>query len=248
MKVISYVKKEDIIREETKTGFLYGVMLPGCMEGVSTKKCVLEKGNSISPERYPDKAVALFIFKGTGSIKTSNKIFNVTERCVFCPNFNNEIYTITADTEMEYLELIQELSETDKKHFGMYHIVLPWFNSFSNWHLYTEGFRAEELHSYAILHQYYLGRMSLGEVVGPGEAHLEPHSHPELYQWYYGLPGTDPFLFKANDEETIVHEGDWVCIPNKVFHIVSPLKTGDYIDYVWFEMVIPGKEICPYFY
>ena len=38
------------------------------------------------------------------------------------------------------------------------------------------------------------------------------------------------------------------CIPNEVYHIVSPKKSGDYIDYVWFEMVVPGKEMCPYFY
>jgi mannose-6-phosphate isomerase-like protein (cupin superfamily) len=149
---------------------------------------------------------------------------------------------------MEYLEFIQEFTENDKKHFEMYHIILPWFNSFSDWHLYTEGFRAEELRTYAILHQYYLGRMSLGEVVGPAEARLEPHTHPELYQWFYGLPGTDPFLFKAEEEEITVNEGDWICIPNRVSHIVSPKKTGDHIDYVWFEMVVSGKEMCPYFY
>lgn len=248
MKVISYVKKEDIALNEIKPDYFRGEMLPGSMEGVITNKCILKKGSSISPELYSDKAVALFFFNGTGSIKTSDKTFSITERCLYCPNFDKEVYTITADTDLEYLEFIQEFSDDDKKHFEMYHIVLPWFNSFSNWHLYTEGFRDEELRSYAILHQYYLGRMSMGEVVGPAEARLEPHSHPELYQWFYALPGTDSFFFKANDEEITVNEGDWICIPNQVSHIVSPMKTGDHIDYVWFEVVVPGKEMCPYYY
>ena len=168
--------------------------------------------------------------------------------CLFCPDFDHEEYSIEADTEMEYLELSQRMSEEDWKHHEMYHIVLPWFHTHSNWHLYIEGFRASELKSYAVLHQYYVSRMSLGEVTGPGEARLEPHTHPELYQWFYGLPGTDPFLFKAQDEEVEVREGDWICIPNEVAHIVSPMKSGDYIDYVWFEVVVPGKEMCPYFY
>ena len=248
MKYISYIKKEDMVMTEAGEGYSRCEMLPGSMEGVTASKCEIKAGCTIRPKLYENKAAALFIFKGTGSIRAGEKTFEIKERCLFCPNFANEAYEITADTDMEYLELLQEMTEEDWKHFEMYHIVLPWFNTFSNWHLYTEGFRGDELKSYAILHQYYVSRMSLGEVVGPGEAKLEPHKHPELYQWFYGLPGTDPFIFKAQDDEIEVKEGDWICIPNEVYHIVSPKKSGDYIDYVWFEMVVPGKEMCPYFY
>lgn len=45
-----------------------------------------------------------------------------------------------------------------------------------------------------------------------------------------------------------VEEGDWICIPNETYHIVSPKKDNDYVDYVWFEVVVPGLEMCPYFY
>lgn len=248
MNVISYVKREDISCNQIADGFFRGEMLPGAMEGVFTSKCRIERGCRVVPACYPDRATTLFIFKGTGRIKSGEKVFEITERCLFCPDFDHEEYSIEADTEIEYLELSQMMSEEDWKHHEMYHIVLPWFNTYSHWHLYIEGFRASELKSFAVLHQYYVSRMSLGEVTGPGEARLEPHTHPELYQWFYGLPGTDPFLFKAQDEEIEVREGDWICIPNQVPHIVSPMKTGDYIDYVWFEVVVPGKEICPYFY
>jgi len=90
--------------------------------------------------------------------------------------------------------------------------------------------------------------MSIGEVVGSGNAKLDPHKHPELFQWFYGLPGTDPFLFKAEGDEINVKEGDWICIPNEVFHIVSPKNDNAHIDYVWFEVVVQGREMCPYFY
>lgn len=248
MSVISYMKRENIDMVPISDGFFRGEMLSGAMEGVSTSKCVVKEGHTVQPEQYKDRAVSLFIYQGTGRIYSGDKTFEITEKCLFCPDFDNEAYTIQADTEIQYLELTQKMTEEDWKHFEMYHIVLPWFNTKSNWHLYIEGFRASELKSFAILHQYYVSRMSLGEVVGPGEARLEPHTHPELYQWFYGLPGTDPFIFKAENDEIEVREGDWICIPNHVPHIVSPMKTGDYIDYVWFEMVVPGKEMCPYFY
>ena len=248
MNIISYVKREDILFHRVSEGYYRGEMLPGAMEGIFTNKCRIEAGARVWPACYADRVTALFIFKGTGRIRSGSQVFEITERCLFCPDFDHEEYSIEADTEMEYLELSQRMSEEDWKHHEMYHIVLPWFHTHSNWHLYIEGFRASELKSYAVLHQYYVSRMSLGEVTGPGEARLEPHTHPELYQWFYGLPGTDPFLFKAQDEDVEVREGDWICIPNEVAHIVSPMKSGDYIDYVWFVVVVPGKEMCPYFY
>lgn len=248
MDYITHVKKQSIEMKELTKGYFKGEMLPGSMPGVTTNRCTLKAGMQAEPERYANKAVSIFVFSGIGKIKTTKKTFRIVERCLFCPDFDNHSYQIEADSDIEYLELIQDMTNEDWKHYEMYHIVLPWFNSFSNWHLYTEGFRDEELKSYAILHQYYVSRMSLGEVVGPGEAKLEPHIHPELYQWFYGLPETDTFIFKAGEEMVEVEPGDWICIPNNVSHIVSPKKTGDFIDYVWFEMVVPGKEMCPYFY
>lgn len=248
MNIISYIKRENIRMVQESDGIIRGEMLQGAMDGVYTNRCVVEAGKTVEPKRFKNRAVSLFIFDGTGKILAGDKTFAITEKCLFCPDFDNEVYKIQADTEIQYLELSQEMRSEDWKHFEMYHIVLPWFNTKSNWHLYIEGFRASELKSFAILHQYYVGRMSLGEVVGPGEARLEPHTHPELYQWFYGLPGTDPFIFKAQDEEIEVREGDWICIPNQIPHIVSPIKTGDFVDYVWFEMVVPGREMCPYYY
>lgn len=250
MSVINHIKRADIEKQlkEIQPGFFRMEMLPGSMSGVYTYKCTLEAGASCLPESFTDKATAIFFVGGTGTVKTQTQSFEVTERAVFCPALDGADYTITADTKMEFLQFVQDMSEEDMAHFNMYRIVLPWFNPFSRWHLYTEGFRNEALRSYAVLHQYYVSRMSLGEVVGPGSAKLEPHKHPELFQWFYGLPGTDTFMFSANNETVDVEAGDWICIPNEVYHIVSPKKDNDHIDYVWFECVVPGMEMCPYFY
>jgi len=247
---IRHVRRAEIERmmKEVQPGFYQAELLPDSMEGVETYKCRLKKGFSCQLKSYEKKAVSLFFISGTGSITEGEASFDVKERAVFCPEINGADYRIQAEGDMEFLLLVQEMSEEDFKHFEMYHIVLPWFNTAKHWHLYTEGFRNEALKSYACLHQYYVSRMSLGEVVGPGNAKLEPHKHPELFQWFYGLPGTDPFLFQAGDETTDVEEGDWICIPNETYHIVSPKKDNDFVDYVWFEVVVPGLEMCPYFY
>ncbi len=250
MATIRRVTRAEIekLMQEVQPGFYKAELLPGLMDGIETYKCRLTEGAECKLESYEKKGVALFFISGTGMITEGKASFQVKERAVFCPEIHGEEYSIKAVSDMEFLLLIQEMSEEDFKHYEMYHIVLPWFNTASNWHLYTEGFRNEELKSFACLHQYYVSRMSLGEVVGPGNAKLEPHKHPELFQWFYGLPGTDSFLFSAGDEAEDVEEGDWLCIPNETYHIVSPKKDNDYVDYVWFEVVVPGLEMCPYFY
>ena len=250
MGAIKHLKWQDIeaAMKETQPGFFQANMLPGSMQGIETFKCKLKKGFYCKLETSENKGISIFFISGKGLITEGDHSFAVTERAVFCPEIENGDYIIQASADMQFLFFTQELSEENKKHYEMYHIVLPWFNSAKNWHLYTEGFRNEALKSYACLHQYYVSRMSLGEVVGPGNAKLEPHKHPELFQWFYGLPGTDPFFFQAGDESTDVEEGDFICIPNETYHIVSPKKDNDYIDYVWFEVVVPGLEMCPYFY
>jgi mannose-6-phosphate isomerase-like protein (cupin superfamily) len=250
MAEIRHVKRAAIeaMMKETQPGFYQAEMLPGAMEGVETYKCRLLKGAGCKLESYKKKGVSLFFIGGNGQVFQGDVSFEITERAVFCPDINGVDYRIQAESDMEFLLLIQAMSQEDLKHYEMYHIVLPWFNTAKQWHLYTEGFRNEDLKSFACLHQYYVSRMSLGEVVGPGNAKLEPHKHPELFQWFYGLPGTDPFLFHAGDETVDVEEGDWICIPNETYHIVSPKKDKDYVDYVWFEVVVPGLEMCPYFY
>lgn len=250
MTTIRYVKHAQIEAgmKESQRGFFKTELLPGSMSGVETYKCRLLEGALCRLESYERKGVSVFFINGTGTVTEGKKSFEVTERAVFCPELSGEDYEISAKSDMEFLLFIQEMSEEDLRHYEMYHIVLPWFNTASNWHLYTEGFRNEDLKSYACLHQYYVSRMSLGEVVGPGNVKLEPHKHPELFQWFYGLPGTDPFLFQAGEETVDVEEGDWICIPNETWHIVSPKKDKDHIDYVWFEVVVPGLEMCPYFY
>ena len=250
MSTIQYVKK-DVIQKNMKEvvpGFFKSDMLPGRMEGIETYKCDMKQGGTYRVETKDRKAVAVFFVKGIGCITANGKVFAVQERAVFCPRIEDGFFEITVAQDMEMLMFVQAMSQEDVDHYNMYHIVLPWFNTAANWHLYTEGFRNEALHSYACLHQYYVSRMSLGEVVGPGNAKLEPHKHPELFQWFYGLPGTDPFYFSANNEAIDVEEGDWICIPNETPHIVSPKKDVDFVDYVWFEVVVPGLEMCPYFY
>lgn len=62
---------------------------------------------------------------------------------------------------------------------------------------YTEGFRPEGIKAYSILDTHWITRMTMGAIIGKGPNKADPHRHEDLYQWYYGMPGTKSFTVLA---------------------------------------------------
>ena len=76
--------------------------------------------------------------------------------------------------------------------------------------------------------------MTMGAIIGQGPNEAAPHSHDNLYQWYYGMPGTE-FIYCAGNEKITLHEGDFAFIPTKIQHAIQIME-GASVNYVWFEI------------
>ena len=142
---------------------------------------------------------------------------------------------------MEFLQLTSVMLPEDYEQFDHWHIALPRFCPLSGCIEYIEGFRPEGIKALSILDTHFLTRLTMGAIIGKGPNKAAPHSHDNLYQWYYGMPGTK-FIYRAADEEIELHEGDWAFIPTDIEHAIE-IEEDENVNYVWFEIELTKAEL-----
>lgn len=238
MGIIKFQKKEDMLFEKMENGVMRAEMLSGMVSGVHTYKCRVSAGQTVRLESFLEVTQLIYFTDGEGFLTTAKKAFNVTEPSLFIPN-DKEVNELHAVTDMEFLQLTCEMLPEDYTQWEHWHIALPRFCPISYCIEYVEGFRPEDIHSYSILDTHFITRMTMGAIIGNGPNKAEPHSHENLYQWYYGMKGTK-FIYRAAEEEIELSEGDWAFIPINIEHSIEVLE-GERVNYVWFEIEVPKK-------
>jgi quercetin dioxygenase-like cupin family protein len=234
MSVISVAKTKNLPMEYVNGYARTDITLPTHPD-VTTFKCVLQAGSKFEPQLYSDKS-QLFIFsKGVGYIGTPTQAFNITEVAVFVPFFNNEKIFFQAATDLEYVEIIVNLTPADIERLNYARFTLPRFKLMSECDTYFEKFKGEQVVSRTIIQNLRLARVSMGLVEGPGPEHVAEHSHEFLQQWFYCMEGSE-FTYTAGGETVDCEEGDWLCIPKQTPHAVDAPPDGG-IHYIWFELV-----------
>lgn len=232
---------------EMKKNFVNGVsifnMLEGAYPGVVTAKVNLEAGTVWRPEVYgkEEKIQIFFTTDGKGYFGTPSKAYNFDGNYVFVPAFDRESVFVQAATDVELLHFIFELSDWDKKEIEECIMTLPRFHKMEDSLQYEESFKGKGMKSYLILEHEFLGRASLGAVIANGPNVNDKHSHPDLVQWYYALPGSK-FTYSVDGEGTYeVEGGDFTFTGVKKVHR-SETPVGAKIDYIWFEMIVPEER------
>ena len=241
MSIIKYQKKEDMVFKDLGNGICRAEMLPGMVDGVHTWKCQVKAGTVVEMETFSDQTQIYYFTKGEGFIVTPKKAFNINEPSLFIPKMDEEVNELHAVTDMEFLQLTCVMLPEDHEQFGHWHIALPRFCPLSGCIEYIEGFRPEGIKALSILDTHFLTRMTMGAIIGKGPNKAEPHSHDNLYQWYYGMPGTK-FIYRAAGEEIELHEGDWAFIPTDIEHAIE-IKENENVNYLWFEIELTKAEL-----
>ena len=216
----------------------------------------IEENPLISQQELADKAgiarssVAVHIsnlmkqghIAGKGYIVTPRRVFNITEVCVFVPDFDKESFTFhcAADAKetMEIVHFVTELNDYDKTCLREAHMSLPRFRGVSEaWH-YKENFTGADIQQMMLLEHRNLGRLSMGANFGTGPNYIGQHIHNELEQWYIMLPGAS-FTYTAENEKVHVQGGDITYTPHGSHH-GSECAEGEKFAYVWFELCENG--------
>lgn len=213
MGIIQYQKKENMTFEVMANRVERAEMLPGMVDGVKTYKCRIKAGDTVELETFGDTTQLIYITSGEGYITTRDKAFMVTEPSLFIPNMDQETNMFHAVTDVEYLQLTCFMLPEDHEWWGKWHISLPRFCPLSQCIPYNEGFRPEAIKAYSILDTHWVTRMTMGAIIGKGPNKAEPHSHDNLYQWYYGMPGTK-FIYRAGEKRSSWQKGILLLSPS----------------------------------
>ena len=216
---------------------LRGEMLPGSYPGVSIFKNILKAKKKYDVTTYSEtqKSQIFFFAKGKGYVGTEHGAHNITEEAVFVPLFNSEKIFIYAVTDLEFLEILVDLTPEDVANMKKARMTLPHFSLMSNCMRYEEDFKGPGMISYGIIRNRFLGRSSMGAVIADGPNVNGEHSHSNIEQWYYGLEGTC-FTYKASGKTFTVKDGDLTYTTKTVPH-ASETGAGQKIRYVWFELM-----------
>lgn len=241
MGIIKFQKKGNMEFTQTPGGVRRAAMLPGMVPGVETYKCQVQAGQRVTLDTLKDTTQLLYFTSGEGYITTNRKAFNITEPSLFIPEMEQDTSVLQAVTDMEYLQLTCAMLDEDKELWSHWHIALPYFLPQANFIPYIEGFRPEAIRALSILDRHWVCRMTMGAIIGNGPSKADPHSHHNLYQWYYGMPGTK-FTYRAGGEEILLEAGDWAFIPLNIEHAIE-IAENETVNYVWFEIEVPEKEL-----
>lgn len=235
MSVIAIAKRKDLAFTSNGKGFSSSEVLHGRYDEVLMKSCRLQAGSDHIPEVYAKKTQLFFFTKGTGYIARPAVAHNITAEAVFAPLFDKEKFSIRAGTDMEFVEIIVDLTDEDVKTMHRSRMTLPHFRLHSDCERYEEDFKGPGMISRSIIHHRQLGRSSMGSVYAVGPNLNGEHSHEDLEQYFFGLGGAR-FTFMADGESVVVEEGDFTHIPTKAKHSMKAEK-GAVMNYVWFEII-----------
>ncbi len=219
-------------------------ILEGAYKDAKVERISLQPGADLTPETYSrtEHNQVFLITAGRGYIVTPRRVFNITEVCVFVPDFDKESFTFhcAADAKetMEIVHFTTELNDYDKTCLKEAHLTLPRFRGVSQaWH-YKEDFTGADIQQMMLLEHRNLGRLSMGANFGTGPNYIGQHIHNELEQWYIMLPGAS-FTYTAEKEKLHVEGGDITFTPHGSHH-GSECAAGEKFAYVWFELCENG--------
>jgi len=232
---IAIVRKEEMIPQYDENGFSRIEMLPGTFPGVHNYKCFLKAGQDLKPEMYADKTAVYCFTAGKGYVNTEKFSRNITELSFFVPDFDNSSFMIHAIDDMEFLCLVMDMTEGDKKNYDACHTTLPLFLAFSECREYTQDCKGPHTRSWQVLFSQEVGRNLLGIVKAVGEGTVEK-GHPAVDQWNYGLDQAD-FTLTVENESVAHHAGDWSFVPAGLDHSLTA-EPGKEVAYIWFERFV----------
>lgn len=239
------IQKGSETRVKLTNGFGSTTMLPGVYPDVEVDRCALAGGADWNAPlfKFEDKVQVLFFFAGKGYLCLPDRAYNITEEAVFVPYFDTAPFSVHAapGANLEFLRFVCRQTDFDRRMMTYIRTTLPRFKLMSECETYEEEFKAPGSRSPILIMHRLFGKFSMGATLTDGPAKVGEHSHSDLVQWYFLLPGSH-IQYTAGGEAVDLVGGDLSYITEGVPH-GSTIAAGEKCDYVWFEVALNGYQL-----
>ncbi len=235
-------------------GFAATEILPGHSENLQIFRCVLKAGHTWYPELFSlEDKVQIFAFitpydglHYNGYFTTNEAAYNIEGYTTFIPEFDKDknICIHAGVNDLQFYRFLGKFNEWDQARYKYQHYSLPNTRNFvKNGVQYTEeftGMAGSNLRQYIQVEGKSLGRWSMGYNVGEGPTFIGTHTHSDVEQWYFILPGSS-FTYTADKGDVELEEYDLTYTDMGVPH-GSKARADQKIDYFWIELCTNGYE------
>lgn len=209
-------------------------LLPDVVNSVTTLFYGLQERKFI--EFFPDKdRLSVFLFtSGRGIMKLNGHELMIDEVALFVPGPRDVALIISKAGGLGVLQIQLELSLKDHAFLEKKQNKLPYFITYSCCKRYREVIKSKKTINRTLLPDHVVPRLCIGSVETTGPDQIEPHSHPELEQFFFGLD-SNHCRVTADTAISGFRENDFLHIPSGSVHGVT-VEAGHKLHYVWIDI------------
>jgi len=236
----AYIRMENIDPDKRSLraeGYWEKNILPKEIAGVTTNYAIIEKEKEhiLQPHGTEGRAKARVILftRGTCIITVPNHTYRVKEIAIFCPTLDTAVTVSAEDCDIEYLEVLIDLTQTESTNRENINKKLPYFLLYSECDRYREEIKSDKTINRTLLPIDIIPRLAIGSVETVGPDTVEAHRHPMLEQLFYGLSGNHCCL-KADEQEAVFEENVLLHIPLGSIHGVG-VEEDNILHYLWLD-------------
>lgn len=246
--MVAYIRMKKIDPDERSLGaegFWEKNILPKEIAGVTTNYAIIEKKKEHILRPYGTKGRAkarvILFTRGRCIITVPNHTYRVKEMAIFCPTLDT-VFTVSAeDSNIEYLEVLIDLSQTESTNRESINKKLPYFLHYSECDRYREEIKSDKTINRTFLPVDIIPRLAIGSVETVGPDTVEAHRHPMLEQLFYGLPGNHCSL-KADEQEAAFEENVLLHIPLGSVHSAG-VEEDNILHYLWLDFFKSERDM-----
>jgi hypothetical protein len=209
-------------------------VLHGEIDGLRTVFHALPPGAVLQPSTSADEGRVFLFTSGCGRVEDSTAVFEIAEVAIYAPRHETP-FTVTATAStLLLLELVVDLSATDRAELEANAARYPLFLSYSDCPTYRERIKSDKTVSRTLLAEHTFPRLCIGSVQTTGDDRVAEHQHPMLEQLFFGLDDNHCIL-RADAAEMEFGEGVLLHIPLGSTHGVE-VHAPHRLHYIWIDL------------
>ena len=209
-------------------------ILPGEIDGFRTLCHVVVPGDTVALTPAATTGRALLFTAGCGRAEVGSNSWEIGEIALLVPSHLQPVSVTATDAPLRFLELLLDLSPTDREELVDNADKLPFFISYAQCPTYRERIKSEKTVSRTLLPEHTYPRLCIGSVETTGDDRVAAHEHPMLEQLFYGLQGND-CLMQADEVQLGFGEDVLVHIPLGSRHGVE-VSAPNRLHYIWIDV------------